>query len=98
MPTPPPTIPVNFVDNPHAPDVFATGISGFAMFFGNVSISFESARVDHSTAPGPVNRVLIGRLVLPVQIAQQLSLALHSYLVDQGLDPTAAVTQGQTPQ
>jgi hypothetical protein len=38
-------------------------------------------RVDHRTSPGPVNRVVIGRLVLPAQGAMGLATGLYDFLI-----------------
>ena len=75
-----PTVPVNFVDNPHAPDLFADDATGIAFINGAVRLTFESARVNHVTTPGPVNRVVIGRLVLPLIAAERLRDLLIDYL------------------
>ncbi len=96
-PTPGST-PISFVDNPHAPDVFVTSYSGFLNLNGVIVITFETARVDHSTTPGPVNRVVVGRLVMPIHGAQGLALGLVDFLKQQGLDPVEAITKGQTAQ
>src|SRR5215471_15861744 len=84
--------PVTFVDNPHAPEVFSTDASGFLRLEGNIHITFEAPRVNHVSNPGPVNRVVIGRLVMPISGAQRLVLGLYDYLKKQGLDPMAAMT------
>jgi hypothetical protein len=78
---------VSFVDNPAAPDVFADEACGFFVRNGVISITFASARVDHTTTPGPVNRVAIGRLVMPVSGAQELAVGLYDFLVQRGLTP-----------
>jgi hypothetical protein len=59
----PATPTVSFLDNPHAPDVFADNATGFFNLNGNIRITFESVRVNHVTSPGPMTRVVIGRLV-----------------------------------
>lgn len=94
----PGTPPVMFLDNPMAPDIFATSYSGFMNLNGTIVITFESARVDHSTSPGPVTRVVIGRLAMPTHAAQGLALGLLDFLKNQGLDPVEAITKGQTAQ
>lgn len=86
------------VDNPQAPELFASAASGFFVFNGNVVITFESARVDHSRSPGPVNRIVVGRIVLPIAGAQALALGLHDILAKQGFDPTAAAKGGASSQ
>ena len=94
-PTPPP---VNFIDNPHAPEVFASNCAGFFMHDGNITLTFESARIDHGSSPGPVNRVVMARLVIPVRAAQALVVGLNAYLEGQGLSPSQAAATGQTAQ
>jgi hypothetical protein len=87
--------PVTFIDNPHAPEVFASDCCGFFRLEGNVVMAFESARVDHVTTPGPVNRVVIGRIVMPIGAAQRLALQLYDFLKNQGLDPGGSIkTEG----
>jgi hypothetical protein len=86
-PSPPAAVSINYVDNPLAPDVFADEAVGFFVNNGVVKITFLSARVDHSAAPGPVNRVVIGRLALPVKTAQDLAVGLFDFLKSRGLAP-----------
>jgi hypothetical protein len=57
-PSSPQSVPVNFIDNPAAPDVFADEAVGFFVHNGVVKITFVSARVNHSASPGPINRVV----------------------------------------
>src|SRR5580693_3999682 len=96
--TPPPALPVSFVDDPQMAETFASGVSGFFVLGGNVVITFESARIDHSSSPGPVNRVVCARIVMPIGVAQGLAVGLHDFLTKQGFDPTAALTAGETQQ
>lgn len=86
---------VTFVDNPHAPEVFASRCSGFFVRNGNVHLTFESERVNHVTSPGPVNRVVIARLILPISGAQELALGLYDFLKNQGLDPAPTPDSSQ---
>lgn len=87
-----------FIDNPHAPEVFSTGVTGFLLANGNVHLTFEAIRIDHSTNPGPANRVVMARLVMPLEATQRLVIGLHDYLSKQGADPTAAMKGGGTAQ
>jgi hypothetical protein len=75
-----PQVPVTFMDSPRAPDIYADAISGVAFFSGNIRLTLEAAHVDHSTSPGPVNRVVIGRLVMPLSAATDLHTLLTDYL------------------
>jgi len=76
--------PINFIDNPHAPEIFATDATGFWLNDGCLHITFEAARVDHSTNPGPLNRVVVGRLVMSMAGAQSLAFGLYDFLKRQG--------------
>jgi len=82
--SPAPTL--TFIDNPHAPDVFASAATGFFNLNGVIMITFEAPRVNHETTPGPINRVVIGRLVMPANGAYGLATGLFNFLKDQGFD------------
>ena len=75
---------VKFIDDPKATELYATAATGFFVSNGTISITFESARADHSKSPGPVNRVVIGRVVMPVAGAQALAVGLFDFLEKQG--------------
>ncbi len=78
--------PANFVDDPHAPEIFSSGATGFFVANGNITITFESARVDHSQSPGPVYRTVVSRIVMPAASAQGLAIGLFDFLEKQGFD------------
>lgn len=80
---------VRFIDNPHAPDVYASDASGFFILNGNVIVTLESARPDHTSAPGHINRVVIARVVLPIAAAQNLAVGLFDFLKQRDLMPEA---------
>jgi hypothetical protein len=86
--------PVTFLDNPHAPEIFADAFSGFFNFAGNIRITLESARVNHVTSPGPVNRVVVGRLVMPIDQAEALARGLLDFITQQRTqqNPPAQIT------
>jgi hypothetical protein len=70
----------DFVHNPHAPDVFADAATGFFLFNGSLRVTFESLRVDHTTSPGPLTRLVIGRLVMPAAAAETMAKEILSFL------------------
>lgn len=80
------------------PDVFADEGVTFNLVNGTVRITFASARAESPVAGSKMALVAIGRLIMPVEAAQRLSLGLHDYLVKMGLDPTAAVRGDETAQ
>lgn len=78
-----PTPPVSFVHDRHSPDIFADAMAGLFFFNGNLRITFESVRVDHATSPGPVDRVVIGRLVMPIAAAEYMARAVLDFVEKQ---------------
>ena len=68
------------LDNPHAPDVFADEATGFFLAGGNLRITFASYRVNHSVSPGPVSRVVIGRLVMSLPAAEAMQRGLADFI------------------
>ena len=88
---------VGFIDNPHAPDVFADGVSGVFHLNGMIRITFESVRVNHSTSPGPVNRVVVGRLVMPINAAEAFAKGLLQFIEQQRHSPAPAQTTQTIP-
>jgi hypothetical protein len=89
---------IAFLDNPHAPEFFASSATGFFRLENNIVITFESIKVNHATTPGPVSRVVIGRLVLPIGGAQGLVAGLNDFLEKQGVGPSDAIAGGATRQ
>lgn len=75
---------IRFIDNPAAPETFASAATGFSASNGNITITLESLRADHSDSPGPVYRTVVGRIVLPAAGAQGLAIGLFDFLEKQG--------------
>lgn len=71
---------VAFLDNPNAPDVFADDAVGFFVLNGNIRITFTSVRANHVTTPGPIARVVIGRLVMGEKSAESFARGLLDFL------------------
>jgi hypothetical protein len=79
--------PVVFVDDAHAPEFFASEAVGFGVLAGVIHITFASTRINHESSPGPINRVVNLRLVMPTPGAQGLVAGLYDFLKNHGLDP-----------
>ena len=92
-----PTLPP-LVDNPFAPEVFATGLAGLANLSGVIVLTLESARCDHSRQPPGIDRVVVGRIALTSSAAQDLVAGLNQFLEQQGLSPSKAIAGGATFQ
>jgi hypothetical protein len=78
---------VEFIDDPHAPEVFAGEAVGFFLSAGIIQITFASPRANHGKEPTSVSRLVIARLAMPVSGAQGLAAGLYDFLKKQGLDP-----------
>jgi hypothetical protein len=86
------------IDDPHAPEFFATSCCGFSIGQGHVTLTFESARCNHFDPKCGMSRVVVGRIVLPIQAAQALVIELNTSLQRSGFSPSHAVTAGMVPQ
>jgi len=95
---PTPSRVVNLIDDPHAPEFFTSRCCGFSIGQGNITLTFESVRYDHFDQNGAMNRVVIGRVVMPIQAAQALVVDLNSSLQGSGLSPSQAATAGMVAQ
>lgn len=78
---------INFVEDLHATELFATEAIGFFRDQGNISITLASARLSHASDPGPINRVVIARIVMPIEGTQGFAAGLYDFLCKQGLEP-----------
>ena len=78
---------VSFIDDPHAPDIFVDDTAGFFVHNGLLKLTMVSIRADHGSSPSPINRVVVGRLAMPIPAAQNLSVALYDFLKSRGLLP-----------
>jgi hypothetical protein len=86
------------LDDPHAPEFFATSCCGFSIGQGHVTLTFESARCNHFDPKCSMSRVVVGRIVLPIQAAQALVIELNTSLQRSGFNPSRAATAGMMPQ
>lgn len=62
-----------FVDSAYVPEIYADAGTGTFTPNGNMKVTLESWRVDHSVSTGPLQRVVIGRLVMPLDQAEALA-------------------------
>jgi hypothetical protein len=75
---------ITFIDNPQAPEFYASGATGFFVSNGVITITLESLRADHGEKPGPLTRTVVGRLTMPAAGAQGLAIGLFDFLEKQG--------------
>jgi hypothetical protein len=79
---------VNFIDNPHAAEIFASFMTGAAFDGPNIRMTFASSRVNHESNPGPVNNVVNARLIMSIQSAQGMVDFLQRFLASAQLNAT----------
>lgn len=99
-PQPPPVAPAapksETVENLFAPELFASEASFFTKAPETVSLTFSSYRFDQSPeGAGSRKRVVVARIVLPLNGAQGLATGLYEFLVKLGLDPVARPAEKQ---
>jgi hypothetical protein len=68
------------IDNPSAPDLYADEAIGFLLANNTLRITLASIRTDHTKNPNINSCVVTGRLVLPIQAAQNLHTMLSTVL------------------
>ena len=81
------SVAVNFIDNPHAPEIHATGHGGLWMHEGNLHITFTAGRYDHGFNPGAISNVVNARVVIPLEQAKYLADSITKYLSNPGTPP-----------
>lgn len=89
-------LPISFGAN--VPDVFADDTIMFDIVNGTLRITFGVVAPTEPAAPSPIGMCAIGRLILPMESAQRLSLGLYDYLKQKGFDPASLGASGQTQQ
>lgn len=62
-----------FKSSSYVPEIYADAGTGTFTPNGNMRITLESWRVDHSTSSGSLQRVVIGRLVMLLDQAEMLA-------------------------
>ena len=73
------------VENPFADDIFAGGATSYAVIMGsNIAITLATPRWNRSKSC--FEKVVVGRLVLPIPGAQALAMELFDFLKKKGLD------------
>jgi hypothetical protein len=90
------TAPTRF-DNLAAPDLYVDSLSGLALSGGNVHLTFEVARADHSSNPAPILRVIVGRVVMPTAAAEAMAQTIVDFL-DRFTVPAASAPSTRTLQ
>jgi hypothetical protein len=68
------------IDNPSAPDLYADDAIGFLLTNNTLRITLATVRTDHTKNPNVNNCAVTGRLVLPIQAAQNLHTMLGTVL------------------
>lgn len=67
-------------NDPHAPEAYCDGATGYFSFNGNMRIAFEAVRPDHSTTPNSLDRVVISRVVMPIAAAEAMANSILEHL------------------
>jgi hypothetical protein len=92
-PQDPPAIPL--IENPLAPDIFADGFTGFFVVGNTLRVTLETIRANYTQAGAPPIRLVIGRLNLPLDRAEDLAKGILNLVAQhkaQGSPPTGTQT------
>lgn len=73
------------------PDIFIDDIPGFDLISGTIRLDLATYTRAEPIPPSDIGVSVIGRLIMPIETAQRLSVGLYDYLKKQGLDPNAVV-------
>jgi len=79
-------------------DVFADEAMLFDVINGTLRITFGVCREADPGVGGGRAFNTVGRLIIPLEGGQKLALSLYDFLKKVGHDPSALVSQGETPQ
>lgn len=82
---------IEFIDNPHAPDLFVTDATGFFIMNGNIFITLEKFKVGYGAHHGQVSRVVTGRIVMPISDVKRVVQSLNEFLARNGHPPERVV-------
>ena len=74
--------PLPLVDNPFAPDLSADEAVGCHAIHNTLRITFASAKADHTTNPASKNRVVVGRLIMPLAGLEEFHKMLTAVLTN----------------
>ena len=86
------------VVDPGSGDVFADEAVDFDIVNGTLRIRFAVAKPSASILPANQRLVHIGRLIMPIESAQRLSVGLYNILKNAGYDPSKAIAGEATRQ
>ncbi len=68
------------IHNPYSQDIYADAAVGFFTYSGNMRITLESVRSNYTQEPIATDRVVVGRLVMPVAAAEALAKGILEQL------------------
>lgn len=77
----------------HSPEIFVDEFMSFFAANGVLRIVLASYRAPQieGDAPAPPERIVVGRISMPITTAQTLVLSLNDFLSRNGLDPAEAL-------
>lgn len=86
-----------FISSHYIPEIYADAGTGTFTPNGNIKITLESWRVDHSTSDGPLQRVAVGRLVMPLDQAEMLAESILEVVKNRKADDNKPARSKKKP-
>lgn len=74
------------VNNPNAPEIYASYVVGAGFDGGNVRLTFVASQGDYSEGRNTVNNTVCVRVVMPVSAAHSMVEFLAQFLATQALN------------
>jgi hypothetical protein len=71
---------INLLDSVGGPNIFADNAARWFLLNGNIHITLEAALADPVTSAGPINRVIVGRLIMPLNKAEEMATGLLDFI------------------
>jgi hypothetical protein len=70
-----------------APEILAGGLTGLSLLNGIVTVTLENPRADHGRPDPSLERVIVGRIGMPIPTAQALLCGLYQFLSQHQVNP-----------
>ena len=71
---------INLLDSVGGPNIFADNAARWFLLNGNIHITLEAALADPVTSAGQINRVIVGRLIMPLNKAEEMATGLLDFI------------------
>lgn len=75
-----PSPPINLLDRVGGPNISADNAARWFLLNGNIHMTLEAALADPVTSAAPINRVIVGRLIMPLNKVEEMATGLLEFI------------------